>query len=198
MPMITFLHGTLEEKHPTRAVLNVGGVGYEVLIPLSTYDRLPAVGQGCRVLTHHHVREDAHLLYGFATEAERDAFEWLIGTSGIGPKLALSALSSMTVRDLKAAIVNGDTRRLSSISGVGKKTAERMIVELRDKIGAGEALEAVAGADDVSGGALRDAMLALTALGYKQDDAARMVKQVAPDAAGAGVQDIVRRALAGR
>ncbi len=196
--MITFLHGVLEEKQPTRAVLNVGGVGYEVLIPLSTFDRLPIAGESCRLLTHDHIREDAHQLFGFATESERDAFNMLTAVSGIGPKLALSALSSLSVRELKAAIVTGDTRRLSSISGVGKKTAERMIVELRDKIGAGEALEAVAGVGELSGGSLRDAMLALTALGYKQDEAARMVKQVAADAADAGVEELVRRALAGR
>lgn len=196
--MITFLHGVLEEKQPTRAVLNVGGVGYEVLIPLSTFDRLPIAGESCRLLTHDHIREDAHQLFGFATESERDAFNMLTAVSGIGPKLALSALSSLSVRELKAAIVTGDTRRLSSISGVGKKTAERMIVELRDKIGAGEALEAVAGVGELSGGSLRDAMLALTALGYKQEEAARMVKQVAADAADAGVEELVRRALAGR
>jgi Holliday junction DNA helicase RuvA len=196
--MITFLHGILEEKHPTRAVLNVGGVGYEVLVPLSTFDRLPATQQACRLLTHEHVREDAHQLFGFATDAERDAFEMLIGTSGIGPKLAISALSTFSVRELKAAIVNGDVRRLSSISGVGKKTAERMIVELRDKIGDGEALEAVTGVGTAGSGALRDAMLALTALGYKQDEAARMVKHVSADAANASVEDIVRRALASR
>jgi Holliday junction DNA helicase RuvA len=196
--VITFLHGVLEEKQPTRAVLNVGGVGYEVLIPLSTFDRLPIAGESCRLLTHDHIREDAHQLFGFATESERDAFNMLTAVSGIGPKLALSALSSLSVRELKAAIVTGDTRRLSSISGVGKKTAERMIVELRDKIGAGEALEAVAGVGELSGGSLRDAMLALTALGYKQDEAARMVKQVAADAADAGVEELVRRALAGR
>jgi Holliday junction DNA helicase RuvA len=169
-----------------------------VLIPLSTFDRLPIAGESCRLLTHDHIREDAHQLFGFATESERDAFNMLTAVSGIGPKLALSALSSLSVRELKAAIVTGDTRRLSSISGVGKKTAERMIVELRDKIGAGEALEAVAGVGELSGGSLRDAMLALTALGYKQDEAARMVKQVAADAADAGVEELVRRALAGR
>ncbi len=200
--MIVFLYGTIEEKHPTRVVINVGGVGYEALIPLSSYDRLPAQGQPCRLLTHDHVREDAHTLFGFVTAEERDLFERLIGTTGIGPKLGLSALSALSVRELKAAIGGGDVRRLSTIPGVGKKTAERLVVELRDKIGPSEALEdatgiAVGGAE---GAALRDAVMALVALGYRQDEAGRMVRQAATDGAiaGLGVEGIVRTALAGR
>lgn len=198
--MICFLDGILVEKHPTRAVLNVGGVGYDVLIPLSSYDRLPAPGERCLVLTHDHVREDDHQLFGFATEAERRVFVLLMTVSGIGPKLALSALSGMSARELKAAIVEGDAKRLSSISGIGKKTAERMIVELRDKIGAGEALEATAGApealpEDLK---LRDAVLALIALGYKRADAEKMVLDVAkaPGAGEHSVEDIIRKSLA--
>jgi holliday junction DNA helicase RuvA len=196
--MITFVRGSLVEKHPTRAVLDVGGVGYEVMIPLSSFDRLPQTGEACRILTVDHVREDTHQLFGFMTETEREMFGLLTGITGIGPKLALSALSGLSVRDIKAAVVEGDLKRISSISGVGKKMAERIVVELRHKISAGEAFEAVAGSAD--GGEvraeLRDAMLALVALGYKQDDARKMVMKVTgahPDAAD--VESIIKFAL---
>jgi len=178
--MITFLRGELVEKQPMRAVLDVGGVGYEVMLPLSSFDRLPKVGEACRLLTVDYVREDLHQLFGFMTAAEREMFGLLTGITGIGPKLALSALSGLSVRDIKAAVVAGDVRRLSAISGVGKKMAERMVVELRHKISAGDALDAIAGAADggESRAELRDAMLALIALGYKQDDAHKMVMRV--------------------
>lgn len=196
--MITFLEGALVEKDPTRIVLNVGGVGYEVFIPLSSYDKLPAPGGACRVLTYDHVREDTHALYGFLTADERGMFLRLMDVSGIGPRLALTALSGLSVRELKAAIVRGDVARLSSVSGIGKKTAERIVVELRDKIDDGEAMEAIA-----SGGApeenarMRDAILALISLGYKQADAQKLVQNVVrslgPDAT---VEETVRKALA--
>lgn len=180
--MITFLRGVLVEKQPTGIVLDVGGVGYEVAIPLSSYDRLPSTGQEVRILTVDHVREDAHLLYGFMTEAERALYIQLISITGIGPKLALSALSGLSVRDLKAAVVEGDLKRICTISGVGKKMAERIVVELRHKLSAAESLEAVAGGDAAAErGALRDAMLALVALGYKQEDARKMVLRVQQD-----------------
>jgi len=196
--MITFLRGELVEKQPTRAVLDVGGVGYEVLIPLSSFDRLPKTGEACRILTVDHVREDSHQLFGFMTETEREMFGLLMGITGIGPKLALSALSGLSVRDLKAAVVEGDIKRISSISGVGNKMAERIVVELRHKLSAGEALEAIAGVDDEgeSKTELRDAMLALVALGYKQDDARKMVTKVTgayPDATD--VETIIKHAL---
>jgi Holliday junction DNA helicase RuvA len=197
--MITFLEGILEEKQPTHAVMNVGGVGYEVIIPLSSYDRLPATGDRCRILTHDHVREDVHQLFGFMTPEERRVFLLLLNVSGVGPKTALSVLSGMTVRELKVAITSGDVKRLSSISGIGKKTAERMVVELRDKFGAGEVMEA-AGLGNVPPEAeikMRDAVLALISLGYKRSEAQDMVIRVMSDAAwqGATVEDVVRKAL---
>lgn len=196
--MITFLRGELVEKQPTRAVLDVGGVGYEVLVPLSSFDRLPAKGDACTILTVDYVREDSHQLFGFMTDTEREMFGLLTGITGIGPKLALSALSGLSVRDLKAAVVEGDIKRISSISGVGKKMAERIVVELRHKLSAGEALEAIAGVDaeGESKTELRDAMLALVALGYKQDDARKMVTKVTgahPDATD--VEAIIKFAL---
>lgn len=198
--MITFLEGKLAEKAPTRIVLDVHGVGYEIFIPLSSYDRLPDENAPCKILTHDHLREDLHNLYGFVSEAERDLFEMLLGISGIGPKTALSALSGLQVRDLKRAVVEGDVKRLSSISGIGKKTAERIVVELRHKLSDGEALEAVAGTTETGASDLRtrDAILALISLGYKQADAQKRVREtLAKLKAGATVEDVVRTALAG-
>ncbi len=196
--MITFLQGNLVEKSPARAVIAAGGVGYEVLIPLSSYDRLPSPEHPVKLLTYHHVREDAELLFGFGTQTERLMFERLLDISGIGPKLALAVLSGLSVRDIKTAIVEGDTKRLSSISGIGRKTAERIVVELKDKISAGEALEALAGADATPADhRIRDAVKALIALGDKQVDALTKVRAAA-EAVGpeAGVEDLIRRALA--
>src|SRR5690348_5062377 len=132
--MITFLDGKLVNALPTQAIIDVGGVGYEVFIPLSSYDKLPAVGQPIRILTHLAVREDAHVLYGYMTRAERDLFRLLVNNvSGIGPKLALAVLSGMSVNNFKVAVVNSDIAAISKISGLGKKTAERIVLELKDK-----------------------------------------------------------------
>lgn len=198
--MITFLEGIIEDKQPTHVVMNVGGVGYEVVIPLSSYDRLPGVAERCRILTYDHIREDAHQLFGFMTEVERRMFVLLLTVSGIGPKLALTTLSGLTSRELKVAIAEGDVKRLSSISGIGKKTAERMVVELRDKFGAGEVLEATSGGRALSESdvKLRDAIMALVSLGYKRLEAQDMVTRLMSDpAVGQGsVEDLVRKALA--
>src|SRR5215469_13696968 len=140
--MITFLDGKLVNALPTQAIIDVGGVGYEVFIPLSSYDKLPTAGQPIRILTHLAVREDAHVLYGFMTSAERDLFRLLVNNvSGIGPKLALAVLSGMSVTSFRGAVANGDIKTLSQISGVGRKTAERIVVELKDKIGMAGAWE---------------------------------------------------------
>ncbi len=196
--MITFLEGILEEKQPGRAVINVGGVGYEALVPLSSFDRLPPEGAKARLLIYHHITDVSQMLFGFATDEERRMFTLLLGVSGVGPKTAVSALSGLSVRELKTALIESDVKRLSSISGIGKKTAERIIVELRDKFSAGEALETLAGADDLPGDSrLRDAALALISLGYKQDDARKMVKALKLEAA-TSVEDLVRMALTGR
>lgn len=197
--VIAFLDGIIVEKQPTRLLLNVGGVGYEVLIPLSSYDRLPRREESCRILTYDYVREDQHLLFGFMTEDERRMFCLLIGTTGVGPKLALSALSGLSVRQIKVAVVAGDIKRISSISGIGKKMAERILLELRDKIGEGEALEAVSGAGEEGAGGtkLHDAVLALIALGYKQEAARKMAAAVLhkPGGGDLDVEDIIRQAL---
>src|ERR1041385_3430843 len=145
--MITFLDGKLVSALPTQATVDVGGVGYEVLIPLSSYDKLPAVGQSIHILTHLAVREDAHILYGFMTAPERDLFRLLVNNvSGIGPKLALAVLSGMSVERFKTAVVNSDIAAISKIGGLGKKTAERIVLELKDKLGVAAAWEAASAA----------------------------------------------------
>lgn len=179
--MITFLHGKLVEALPTTVTVEVHGVGYEVLIPLSSFDRLPAVGGEVHLLTHLAVREDAHVLYGFMSAAERDLFRLLIHTvSGIGPKLALNVLSGTSVAGFRVAVAAADVKALSSISGVGKKTAERIVVELKDKLGmfgTGTPLAgAVTKASSLSDTKLNDAVLALSALGFKPVDAHEAVR----------------------
>ncbi|MFO1487284.1 MAG: Holliday junction branch migration protein RuvA [Verrucomicrobiota bacterium] len=196
--MITFLHGKLIESLPTHVVVDVHGVGYEALIPLSSFDRLPSAGGDVKLLTQLIVREDAHTLYGFMTAAERELFRLLIhAVSGIGPKTALNILSGMNVSAFRSAVANGDVKSLSQISGVGKKTAERIVVELRDKMGATAAWE--------PGGATKaspedqkanDAVMALMALGFKQPDAHDAVRAalavLGPQAA---VEALVRACL---
>lgn len=197
--MITFLAGNLAAALPTQAVIDVHGVGYEVLIPLSSYDRLPAVGQPVHMLTHLHVREDAQILYGFMSLAERDLFRLLVNNvSGIGPKLALAVLSGMSVGNFKAAVVNGDAGLLAKISGLGKKTAERIVLELKDKLGVAAAWEvASAGhAPTAEESQANEAVLALIALGYKQVDAHKAVREIQekqPEIKSA--EDLVKLAL---
>ena len=197
--MSTRLEGQLVEQQPGRAVVNVGGVGYEVWSPLSSFERLPPEGAVCRVLTYHHVREDAQELFGFATENERRLFLLLYSVSGVGPKTALGVLGGLSVRDIKKAIAEGDAKRLATVKGLGRKTAEKIIVELKDKLTEGEMLEATVAAEPGSAEELRtrDAILALVSLGYKQADALKMIKDVLPGIpANATVEDLVRKALA--
>jgi Holliday junction DNA helicase RuvA len=197
--MIAFLHGKLVEALPTQVTLDVGGVGYAVLIPLSSYDKLPAPGGELRLLTHLAIREDAHVLYGFATAAERDLFRLLIHTvSGIGPKIALNVLSGMNPVVFKGAVARGDVKALSQISGVGKKTAERIVVELKDKIGVAGAWEAASADRALSPEAqkLNDATLALIALGFKPVEAHDAVRKTLALLGGtASVEQIVRASL---
>lgn len=197
--MISFLHGTLVEALPTQVTLEVQGVGYEVLIPLSSYDKLPAPGKELKLLTHLSVREDAHTLYGFMTAAERELFRLLIQTvTGIGPKLALNVLSGISVTAFRGAVANGDIKALSQISGVGRKTAERIVVELKDKIGAAGAWEAASAQRALSPEDQRanDAVLALMALGFKQieahDAVRKAIETLGPQAT---LEELVRACL---
>ena len=196
--MITFLDGKLVTALPTQAVVDVGGVGYEVLIPLSSYDKLPTTGQDVRILTHLHVREDAQILYGFMTAAERDLFRLLVNNvSGIGPKLALAVLSGMSVNNFKAAVVNSDIALLSKISGLGKKTAERIVLELKDKLGVVAAWEAASAthAPTPEQEQANEAVLALIALGYKQIDAHKAVRELQEKGEAKAAEELVKLAL---
>jgi Holliday junction DNA helicase RuvA len=195
--MITFLEGKLDTKQLARIVMNVGGVGYEVSIPLSSYDQLPLEGDNCRVLIYHHITEADQRLFGFCTEDEREMFVRLLSISGVGPKLAISALSGLPVRELKSALIAGDIKRISSISGIGKKTAERIVVELRDKFSTTEQFESIASPNAAPGDTrLRDAALALSALGHKPDDAAKLMQaasnKLTPQTT---VEELIRMAL---
>jgi Holliday junction DNA helicase RuvA len=172
--MINFLHGKLVDALPTQVTVDVNGIGYEVLIPLSSFDKLPLPGNDVKLLTHLAIREDAHVLYGFVTAAEREMFRLLVHTvSGIGPKIALNVLSGMNITALRGAVANGDVKSLSQISGIGKKTAERIVVELKDKIGAVGAWEAMSAQRSLSAEDQKtnDAVMALMALGFKQPEA---------------------------
>ena len=196
--MITFLDGKLVGALPTQAIVDVNGVGYEVFIPLSSYDKLPAVGQSIRILTHLTVREDAHILYGFMTSPERDLFRLLVNNvSGIGPKLALAVLSGMSVTSFKTAVVNSDIAAISKISGLGKKTAERVVLELKDKLGVAAAWEAAtaAHAPTPEQEQANEAVLALIALGYKQVDAHKAVRELQAQAEGKSAEELVKLAL---
>jgi Holliday junction DNA helicase RuvA len=190
--MIAYLHGKLAEAAPTHVVVDCGGVGYSVFIPLSSYDKLPAKGNEVKLLTYHHVnaQDGTQQLFGFATTDEREMFLLLISISGIGPRLACNILSTASVTGLRNAIAAGDTATLSSLRGIGKKTADRLVVELKDKVG--PAAEAAAIHDP----RLADAVSALVSLGYKQVDAHKAVASVVGKlAAKASVEELVRAAL---
>ena len=187
--MIGRLHGKLVEKHPPQIVVDVQGVGYEVDVPMSTFCELPATGAEVALYTHLVVREDAHMLYGFATEAERHVFRQLLRISGVGARTALSVLSGLSVADLREAISAQESGRLMKVPGIGKKTAERLLLELRDKL---DAVLAAAPASVQGDGRPGDIGNALLALGYNDKEAAWAVKQLP---AGLAVADGIRQAL---
>ena len=198
--MIAFVSGKVASKTLESVVVEAGGLGYRLLVPTSTYQQLPDEGEKVHLHTYLNVREDAMELFGFAAETERDVFETLRKVSGIGPKLALAALSALSPAELRAAVLDGDTGRLTEISGVGKKTAQRMIVELKDRL---DDVEVDGGAAALSGGATdakrearADALSALLSMGMSKADAERALRKALR--AEAGVQtagELVRRAL---
>jgi len=197
--VIARLEGVLIESTPTRVVLDVGGVGYEALIPLSTFSQLPEEGKTVALRIHTHVREDALQLFGFASDCEREVFQLLIQASRVGPKLAQTILSGMDARELAAAIRGGDVAALKSVPGVGSKTAERIVVELRDRIG--EALLAgLQESSDPSGAArepdLRHQLVsALTNLQTPKPKAERVADEVIGELGGTSIEALVRAAL---
>lgn len=186
--MIGSLKGRLVEKLPPRVLVEAGGVGYEVEVPMSTAFALPEVGAEVALLTHLVVRDDAHLLYGFATKGERDLFRALIKINGVGPKLALTVLSGISRDAFVVCVRDGDVAQLTRLPGIGKKTAERLIIELKDRF---SGADAIGGSVDASPRA--EAARALETLGYKPGEAAKMVRAVAKEATSA--EDIIRRAL---
>ena len=196
--MIGRLRGKLLSKHPPELLLDVMGVGYEIEAPMSTFYQLPAVGEDVVLHTHLVVREDAHLLYGFYSLAERRMFRSLIRVSGVGPKLGLTILSGISAAEFSRAVYDNDIAALTSLPGVGKKTAERLVMELRDKLETGldtvtVGHKGLASPTSESTSPVGDAVSALIALGYKPPEASRMVRAV--DAKDLAVEDIIRAAL---
>ncbi|MFN2308118.1 MAG: Holliday junction branch migration protein RuvA [Gammaproteobacteria bacterium] len=193
--MIGFLRGKLVAKQPPVLYLDVNGVGYEVEAPMTTFYDLPELGKELTLYTHLVVREDAHTLFGFAKPSDRALFRTLIKVSGVGPRMALGILSGMSAEAFVRCIHDNDSAALTRVPGVGKKTAERLVVELRDKLGRGEA--GGAGMSVAATGApanpVEEAVSALIALGYKPPDASRMVRAL--DSKDLGVEEIIRRAL---
>lgn len=195
------LRGTLAEKQPPHLLLDVNGVGYELEVPMTTLYRLPTVGEPVTLHTHLVVREDAHLLYGFFEKRERELFRELIRLNGVGPKLALALMSGLEVDELVRCVQAQDTAALVKVPGVGKKTAERLLVELKDRFKAWESIPSIAPlvaepqlAQAVSS-AENDAVSALISLGYKPQEASRAVAAVKED--GMSSEDLIRRALRG-
>jgi Holliday junction DNA helicase RuvA len=193
--MISYLHGRLAEKSPTEVTVDVNGVAYAVHIPLSTFEAIGEVGSEVKILTYLHFREDAMQLYGFATSAERDLFKLLISISGIGPKMAQGILSGVSVSELKNFILYGNFNALMSIPGVGKKTAERLVVELRDKVG--KVGYEVPVKEDKAAAMRSEALLALTSLGYPRATAEKAIRAVLHESDGSGlsVEELIKRAL---
>jgi Holliday junction DNA helicase RuvA len=180
--MIAFVRGILADSLPNQVTVDVNGVGYQAYIPLSTFDKLPHPGSEVKLLTHYHVTERDHVLYGFLTMDERDLFRLLIDrVSGIGPKLALAVLSGMPVADFKDAVIRSDLAALSRMKGVGKKTAERIVLELQDKVGVVQTWQDSRSAHaehDSSRQSQTDAVLGLIALGFKQSEAQKAVTEL--------------------
>ena len=185
--MIGKLSGKLIERHPPQVIVDVHGVGYEINVPMSTFYQLPATGNDVTLYTHLIVREDAHQLYGFASEQERHVFRQLLRISGVGARTALSVLSGMSVSDLYEAVSAQDSARLIKVPGIGKKTAERLLLELKDKLDLTVVATSAAG-----GGQTGDILNALLALGYNDKEAAWAVKQLP---GGAAVAEGIRQAL---
>jgi holliday junction DNA helicase RuvA len=196
--MIASLTGVLKSKNPTEILIDVNGVGYSVTIPLSTFEKLGDVESNVTLLTHLHIREDAMQLFGFATPDERFFFKLLITVNGIGPKIAQGILSGITVTDLKQHIAHENIPALTAIPGVGRKTAERLIIELRDKIGKVDlSSTGTFGTQGDEGDLRQEALLALTSLGYNRPIAEKALRQVLAETKGEtlSLQDLIKRAL---
>lgn len=196
--MIAYLEGKLIEKNPTHLILDVNGVGYSVNIPVSSYSRLGEIGETIKILTYQHVREDELKLYGFSTKPEKDLFELLISVNGVGPKVALGILSSISVEDFQRSILEEDLDVLTHISGVGKKIAQRLIVELKEKLTKVDLrLEKGEKVKERIGVSVGDeAVLALVSLGYNKFDAKKAVEKVSSESKESlPIEELIKRAL---
>ena len=194
--MIRYLQGKLVSKAPTNLIVDVGGVGFHVEVPVSSYEAFPEAGGTVMVLTHLHVREDVMALYGFATEAEREVFELLISVSGIGPPMAQRILSGVSIADFQRQVVGEDVKGLTRIKGVGQKLAQRLVVELRDRIGSVAVTDPGGEVDPESVDQLEEAVLALVGLGSSPLQARKVVAQVLrADGEEMPVEELIRRAL---
>lgn len=197
--MIAYIQGTLAEKFPTHALIDVRGIGYEIHIPLSTFEQLPETGTECRLMTHFHVREDIQQLYGFHTAAEKEMFLILIAVSGIGPKSALGILSGISIEDFRQAVLREDHIVLSSLPGIGKKTAQRLIVELKEKISkitpvsGGKVTPKTASSPQLTD----EAVMALMSLGYSRPLAEKAVLRYFQENPGdsPSLQELIKRSL---
>lgn len=196
--MIASLTGILKSKSPTEVLVDVNGVGYSVSISLSTYSKLSDINSSVHLLTHLHVREDLMQLFGFATEAERQLFRQLISITGIGPKTAQGILSGMSAADLRDYIASGNISALTAVPGVGRRTAERLVMELRDKIGKfDKTLDSTAVPGDKNADIRNEALLALTSLGYNRLAAEKAIRMALKDAGEnkLGVEELIKKAL---
>lgn len=195
--MIAYLKGILAKKSPTEIVVESGGVGYSVSISLSTYEQLSEVNSEVMILTHHHVREDAQVLYGFAGENERDIFRMLISVSGIGPKMAQTILSGIRPDELIRTISAGAISSLTAVPGVGKKTAERLILELKDKVNKIEGSEKIIDLPNTSSSIRAEALTALMSLGFSREKGELSLRGVLSNAGGKNlsVEELIKRAL---
>ena len=194
--MISYLRGKLAFKVPMQAVIDVSGVGYGISISLVTYDQLPILGEEVLLFTHMHVREDRMELFAFADEGEREVFEMLIGVSGIGPSLALTILSGMSLRDLQEAIVHERVSELTGIKGIGKRTAERLVLDLRDKVSLSADISEIETQDETDSAISEEAAMALMALGMTPSEARQAVrKAIERNGSDLTVQQLIKFAL---
>jgi Holliday junction DNA helicase RuvA len=193
--VIGFLRGRLAARRPPQLVVDVGGVGYELEAPMSTFYGLPGVGAEVQLHTHLVVREDAHVLYGFGSERERSLFRELIKVSGVGPRIALAILSGVTVDEFHRCVEGNDVASLVRVPGIGRKTAERLVIEMRDRLKglAGHSFAPGAGAAGGPGSAQAEAYAALVALGYKPPEVARLLQKVDPSVTA--TEELIRHAL---
>jgi Holliday junction DNA helicase RuvA len=193
--MIGRLHGVLMRKEPPAILVDVAGVGYELESPMTAFYELPAVGEKVTLYTHVVVREDAHLLYGFVRESQRRLFRELLKVNGVGPRVALAVLSGLTDEDFAHCVADKDTDRLTKVPGIGRKTAERLIIEMRDKLSTVSATAAAETGPPLLGDPVSEAVSALVSLGYKPNEASRAVRGIPTQ--GLSAEEIIRQALKG-